>query len=172
MNELERSFMNELERSLVSNSAAAPPAHILGDLAEDLARREVAGAPRTIYEELWHIAFWQQATLDWIGGVETPYPEHAAEGFPTAEAIGRENWDSLRERFFAGVMKAAAAARDAARLERVIQCPSAPGSPVRTMTVREQLESLSAHNAYHFGRIVLLRQLLGAWPPELGGDSW
>jgi hypothetical protein len=31
----------------------------------------------------------------------------------------------------------------------------------RMMTVREQLESLGAHNAYHFGRIVLLRQLLG-----------
>jgi hypothetical protein len=31
--------------------------------------------------------------------------------------------------------------------------------PVRVMTVREQLESLGAHNAYHFGRIVLLRQV-------------
>jgi hypothetical protein len=40
------------------------------------------------------------------------------------------------------------------------------------MTVREQLESLAAHNAYHFGRIVLLRQINGAWPPTSGGDSW
>jgi len=164
--------MNELERSLVSNSAAAPPAHILGDLPAGLAHRGVAGVPRTIYAELWHIAFWQQITLDWIAGVATSYPEHAAEGFPTAETIERESWDALRERFFAGVMQAAAATRNAAKLEQVIQCPSAPGSPVRTMTVREQLESLSAHNAYHFGRIVLLRQLLGAWPPESGGDSW
>jgi uncharacterized damage-inducible protein DinB len=164
--------MNELERSLISNSAAAPPAHILGDLPAELVHREAPRAPRTIYEELWHIAFWQQITLDWIADVETPYPEHAAEGFPTAQAMERESWDALRERFFAGVMKAAAAKRDAAKLEQVIHCPSAPGSPVRTMTVREQLESLSAHNAYHFGRIVLLRQLLGAWPPEAGGDSW
>jgi uncharacterized damage-inducible protein DinB len=164
--------MNELERSLVSNSAAAPPAHILGDLPVGLAHREVAGAPRTIYEELWHIAFWQQMTLDWIDGVESPYPEHAAEGFPTAQAITRESWDALRDRFFDGVMKAAAATRDATKLEQVIQCPSPPGSPVRTMTVREQLESLTAHNAYHFGRIVLLRQICGAWPPASGGDSW
>jgi hypothetical protein len=40
------------------------------------------------------------------------------------------------------------------------------------MTVLEQLENLAAHNAYHLGRIVLLRQLLGAWPPPSGGDSW
>ncbi len=164
--------MNELERSLVSNSAAAPPAHILGDLPVGLAHREVAGAPRTIYEELWHIAFWQQMTLDWIDGVESPYPEHAAEGFPTAQAITRESWDALRDRFFDGVMKAAAATRDATKLEQVIQCPSPPGSPVRTMTVREQLESLTAHNAYHLGRIVLMRQICGTWPPASGGDSW
>ena len=39
------------------------------------------------------------------------------------------------------------------------------------MTVREQLESLAAHNAYHFGRIVLLRQLRQAWPPPSGGSA-
>jgi uncharacterized damage-inducible protein DinB len=164
--------MNELERALVSNSAAAPPAHILEGLSDELAHREVQGAPRTIYEELWHIAFWQQVTLEWIDGVETPYPEHASVGFPTAPDRQRESWDALRERFFDGVMKAAEAAQDTAKLERVIRCPSAPGATVRVMTVREQLESLAAHNAYHFGRIVLLRQICAAWPPASGGDSW
>jgi uncharacterized damage-inducible protein DinB len=164
--------MNELERALVSNSAAAPPAHILEGLSAELAHRKVGGSPRTIYEELWHITFWQEVTLEWIRGIERPYPEHAAEGFPTAQQIEQENWDALRERFFDGVMKAAAATRDAEWLEVVIRCPSPPGAPVRTMTVREQLESLAAHNAYHFGRIVLLRQICGAWPPASGGDSW
>jgi uncharacterized damage-inducible protein DinB len=164
--------MNELERALVSNSAAAPPAHILDDLSEELAHRETPHAPRTIYAELWHIAFWQQVTLEWIEGIETPYPEHAAEGFPTRQDMELENWDQLRSRFFTSLVKAAEATHDAAKLERIIQCPSAPGSPVRTMTVREQLESLTAHNAYHFGKIVLLRQLNGAWPPAAGGDTW
>jgi hypothetical protein len=58
------------------------------------------------------------------------------------------------------------------RLDVEVRCPSRPGQPTRTMTVREQLESLGAHNAYHFGRIVLLRQLLGLWPPPSGGFSW
>jgi hypothetical protein len=53
-----------------------------------------------------------------------------------------------------------------------VRCPSRPGEPVRVMTAREQLENLGAHNAYHFGRIVLLRQLLGAWPPRSGGYTW
>jgi hypothetical protein len=40
------------------------------------------------------------------------------------------------------------------------------------MTVREQLESFAAHNAYHLGRVVLLRQLMGSWPPPSGGLTW
>jgi hypothetical protein len=40
------------------------------------------------------------------------------------------------------------------------------------MTIREQLESLGAHNAYQCGRIVLLGQLQGLWPPPCGGFSW
>ncbi|HUB52846.1 MAG TPA: hypothetical protein VL986_11885, partial [Terracidiphilus sp.] len=63
-------------------------------------------------------------------------------------------------------------ANDPSRLSRLVRCPSRPGQPTRTMTVLEQLENLAAHNAYHLGRIVLLRQLLGAWPPPSGGDSW
>jgi hypothetical protein len=40
------------------------------------------------------------------------------------------------------------------------------------MPVQEELISLAAHNAYHFGRIVLLRQLLETWPPPSGGFRW
>lgn len=164
--------MNELERTLISNSAAAPPAQILESVNDQLAHRKIAGSPRTIYEELWHIAFWQQMTLAWNDGMETPYPEHASLGFPTAQQIELESWDELCKRFFAGIAKAAATAGDPEKLGRMIRCQSPPGRPARTMTVREQLESLAAHNAYHFGRIVLLRQIAGAWPPASGGDTW
>jgi len=164
--------MNELEQTLIGDSAAAPPSHILEALTTDLAHRRIANVPHTIYEELWHITFWQQVTLDWVGGIETPFPAHPTAGFPTEADTERESWDELRERFFEGNRKAAAAARDLGRLEQPIRCPSRPGASVRTMSVREQLESLAAHNAYHFGRIVLLRQLNQAWPPPSGGFSW
>jgi uncharacterized damage-inducible protein DinB len=164
--------MNELEQVLMGDSAHTPPATILEGLASEAAHRTVAGAPRTIYEELWHIAFWQQMTLDWVRGIETAYPVHASDGFPNAGDAAHENWDRLRQRFYKTNKEAGAAALDASRLGVLVRCPSRPGMPVRTMTVREQLESLGAHNAYHFGRIVLLRQLLGLWPPPSGGFSW
>jgi hypothetical protein len=97
---------------------------------------------------------------------------HASNGFPTADDAAREDWNQLRLRFFTTNREAAQAALDTNRLDVEVRCPSRPEMPVRVMTVREQLESLGAHNAYHLGRIVLLRQLMGLWPPPSGGFSW
>ena len=164
--------MNELEQILIGDSFAAPPAHILEGLTDDLVHRKPVGVSHSIYEELWHIVFWQQVTLDWITGTETPFPASPSDGFPTVLDMEREDWPQLCERFFSGANDAAAAARDESRVNQPVRCPSRPGHPVRIMTVRDQLESLGAHNAYHLGRTVLLRQLLGAWPPKSGGFSW
>jgi hypothetical protein len=165
-------MMDELERVLIGNSAAAPAARIVEGVSDVLAHNRIPGAPRTIYEELWHVAFWLQVTLNWIDGIQTPYPEHASEGFPSAADIAKESWPDLCQRFLHSLELALAAIHDPAKLARVVRCPSPPGAPVRTMSVREQLESLAAHNAYHFGRIVLMRQICEAWPPPSGGDSW
>jgi uncharacterized damage-inducible protein DinB len=164
--------MNELQQILVGEAAAAAPAHILDGLTDELVHRKPAGAPHSIYEELWHTAFWLEISLNWIDGVETPYPASAVEGFPTVLDMEREDWTALRTRFLLGLERAAEAAGDAEWLDQSVRCPSRPGEPVRVMTVREQLENLGAHNAYHLGRTVLLRQLLGVWPPSAGGYSW
>ncbi len=169
--------MSELQEILSGDGYAAPPKRILEGLAsaetgEALTHRKPVGAPHSIYEELWHVVFWQQITLDWIAGIETPYPKSSLDGFPTVLDMEKEPIGALCERFFAGLNAADEVANDNSRHDREIRCTSRPGQPVRTMTVLEQIENLAAHNAYHLGRIVLLRQLLGVWPPRSGGDSW
>jgi uncharacterized damage-inducible protein DinB len=169
--------MNELAQALIAESYAAPPSHILEGLTDDLVHRELPNVPHPIYAELWHLAFWQQITLDWIAGIETPYPNQPSDGFPEKSHTepSQEPWEHLRHRFLHGAEQAAAAAQethDAHRLDHLVRCPSRPGAPTRIMSVRDQLISLAAHNAYHLGRIVLLRQLLQAWPPPSGGFTW
>jgi uncharacterized damage-inducible protein DinB len=164
--------MSELEQAIIGDSYAASPSTVLEQLAPELAHQVPVGAPHSLYEELWHIAFWQQITLDWIEGIETPFPASPVDGFPTVYDAEREDWHQLCRRFFEGAEKAAEAARNPNVLGKSVRCPSKPGTPTRVMTVREQLESLAAHNAYHLGRIVLLRQLLGSWPPPSGGYRW
>jgi hypothetical protein len=114
------------------------------------------------------MAFWQDISLDWVEGRPTAYPLHASEGFPANQT---ESWPSVRDRFLKGIEIAASVAEDDARLDTIVACPRT-NEPDRVMTVREQLESLAAHNGYHLGRIVLLRQLQGIWPPPDGGESW
>jgi len=162
--------MNELAQAIIAESYAAPPSHIIEGLTDDLVHRELPNVPHTIYAELWHITFWQQMTLDWIANIETPYPTKPSDGF--ASKPNTETWDQLRQRFLSGADQAAAAAEDTLRLDHPVRCPSRPGAPTRVMSMRDQLISLATHNAYHLGRIVLLRQLLQSWPPVSGGFTW
>jgi uncharacterized damage-inducible protein DinB len=164
--------MTELTRALTADSFAAHPAHILEGIDDALAHATFPKVPHTLYAELWHIVFWQQISLDWIEGTESPVPAHASAGFPTPEQTAAEPWPQLRERFLTGMRQAGAHADDIANLDRAIRCPATPYFPVRVMTVRDQLISLAGHNAYHLGRMVLLRQLLGAWPQPAGGFTW
>jgi len=166
--------MNELAQALIAESYAAPPSHVLEGLTDDLVHRELPNVPHTIYAELWHLTFWQQITLDWIAGVETPYPNQPSDGFPKNPPTesSQEPWEELCHRFLHGAEQAAASAEDSQRLDHSVRCPSRPGAPTRIMSVRDQLISLAAHNAYHLGRIVLLRQLLQAWPTASGAFTW
>jgi uncharacterized damage-inducible protein DinB len=164
--------MNELALTFIGDSAHTPPSHILEALPDAIAHARVPGATHTIYDELWHATYWQQVMLERVRGLATPSPDHNSASFPSAEQTRAESWADLCVRFITGVEEAATLAEgDASQLDAVVGCPS-PDNPGRRMTVREQLESFAAHNAYHFGRIVLLRQVLGIWPPPSGGLTW
>ncbi|MDE3199460.1 MAG: DinB family protein [Acidobacteriota bacterium] len=164
--------MTELQEILIGAGAAAEPRHVVDGLTDELVHRKPAGAPHSIYEELWHVTFWLRMSLDWVQGKPTPYPASAVDGFPTVLDMEREDWMALRTRFLNDLQEAAEIAGDERALEVVVECPSKPGVATRHMTAREQLENAAAHDAYHMGRIVLLRQMLGVWPPAGGGYTW
>lgn len=150
--------MTPLQRLLIADGAFATPAHILESLSADQAKTRPPGAPHSLYEELWHMAFWQRLMLSVVRSEPVSYPEHAAESWPEDnESLTGESWNALVRRFLAELDEAADVA----------------GSPaVENEKVRGELETLAAHNAYHFGRMVFLRQLMGLWPPPSGGDTW
>jgi len=39
------------------------------------------------------------------------------------------------------------------------------------LTMADELNSVAVHNAYHLGKIVALRQRIGAWPPTADADA-
>ena len=148
-------------KHLFLTSEFAPRDHILKGLTLEQVSTRPAGAPHSIYEELWHAAEWQRLVLEqdeaayarWEQGGQFP-PNPA----PDAEAT----WQELVNSFLAYSERAVELARDEAWLETE-ETADNPG-----FTWRNALEVLSVHSAYHMGKIVLLRQLLGVWtpPPE------
>lgn len=154
--------MTHLQRLLISDGAFVTPAHALANLSANEIKARPCGAPHSIYEELWHMRFWQRLILSVIRGEPVTYTGRVAEGWPEDnEALTEEAWGDLVAEFLTDLEEAAALA-GSPRLTEV----------VKEKTVREHLESIAGHNAYHVGQVVFLRQLQGLWPPPSGGDTW
>ncbi len=117
----------------------------------------------SLYEELWHIDYWLRFSLTMRRGKGRAIPAHSSETFPSDNAtLDKASGRELLDRVHEGLDTLAGLARDETGLERTFH-------PDRT--VRDELTVVASHNAYHFGRMVTLRQLLEIWPSKLG-DTW
>lgn len=155
--------MNEREL-LIDTTPFVPPARALEALEGDDAERRVAGSPHSIAELVAHMIFWQ----DWFGrraqGTGEPMAATAAAGWPT---VVPGSWPDLRERFLAGLERLAALGPDDRPLAPPIEFP-----PLAHYSVHDALVHVAQHNAHHLGQVVLLRQLMGRWPPPSGRWTW
>jgi hypothetical protein len=122
--------------------------HILSGLTLEQVTLRPDGASHSIYEELWHVVAYQQSVVAAGDPNGDRYPRVAPEH--------EEQWDELVRVFMDGARAAAAMGNSPERLAVEIQ----PGH-----TMADELNCVAVHNAYHFGKIVALRQRIGAWPP-------
>ncbi len=142
---------------LLLTGGFTPRARLLRGLTLEHVGVRPPGAPHSIYQELWHAATCLKLTLE--GGtaalgvwpLEDHFPQNAA---PPSQEV----WDELVASFLADSERAVRQADDAGWLESL-------ESAETEWTWRNGLEFLAVHSAYHLGRIVLLRQLLGVWGP-------
>ena len=112
------------------------------------------GASNTIYEELWHVTAYQTSIVDPIDPNTDRFPKEA----PKHE----DEWHALVQRFLEGARAAAALGQEPERLAAEVE----PG-----LTLGDDLNCVAIHNAYHLGKIVAMRQQIGAWPPIEESDS-
>jgi uncharacterized damage-inducible protein DinB len=106
------------------------------------------GASHSIYEELWHVVAYQQSIVASGDPNGDRYPRTAPEH--------EDQWHDLVRLFLDGARAAAALGQAPERLARELE----PG-----VTLADELNCVAIHNAYHLGKIVALRQRIGAWPP-------
>jgi len=163
--------MNELQRLIASNGAFTPPLRIMDAIPSESRGARPAGVTHSIAEELWHIVYWFDRFLAWTRRESLPYPVSADEGWRTLNVVTSEEWDFLQSRFSRDLDEAIQLAAGSPRvlLAQETTCREPGRAP---LTMYEALVNIAVHNAYHFGRVVQLRQMLGIWPPPGGGDRW
>jgi uncharacterized damage-inducible protein DinB len=155
-----------LREFLSSPVAYLAPEKALDGLGAADAERRVEGAPHSVAEIVAHLAFWQ----DWFHarcqGQATPIVSRAAEGWP---AVSANSWPVVRSRFTDRLEQLATIADGdvTRRLQPPIEFP-----PLANYTVGDALVHVATHNAHHLGQVVVLRQLVGAWPPPAGSWTW
>jgi len=120
------------------------------------------GVSHSVYQLLKHMAYWQDWVVAWLEGQSPALPRHASGGWRgEAGPSGRRDWDAAVQQFRRGLR----------RLER--GCRGAGLASGRSRKSRlEMLHTIGAHDSYHAGQVVFLRQILGKWPPPSGGLTW
>jgi uncharacterized damage-inducible protein DinB len=126
---------------------------ILSGLTLEQVQRRPSEQSHSIYEELWHAARWQTiiVTRD-----EELYKSWQSDELYPSHPPKEWEWPALVAEFLSGLEKALDWASAPEKLDVEVE----PG-----VTMGDVLHSLAVHNAYHMGKIVALRQSLGAWPP-------
>lgn len=127
---------------------------ILSGLTLDQVTRRPSEQTHSIYEELFHTVRWQTMVvrLD----KRRNEIEQGGELYPAHPPEQEEEWIALVTEFLSGLEKALDWASSPEKLAVEVDAG---------VTMGDELHSLAVHNAYHMGKIVALRQLIGAWPP-------
>ena len=135
-------------------------------LSADDAARRVVGATHTIAEIVAHLSFWQDWFYARCTGDPQPMVTSAATGWP---AVGDDQWPTVQSHFI-GRLHQLAALADGDISRRVV--PPIEFPPLASYTIADSVIHVATHNAHHLGQVIVLRQMLGAWPPPAGSWTW
>ena len=162
-----------LSELLRGKGAHADPVASVEDLSADLAARQVVGFPHSVGQLVSHMNYWMDYELRRIRGERPAFPEHSSESFPpSATPSGPREWDHLRKRFADLLMDFDMLANSSPQeMQRQIESVH-EGDTKLAGTLEAVLWQMVAHNSYHTGQIAMIRQILKAWPPRGGGDTW
>jgi uncharacterized damage-inducible protein DinB len=80
-------------------------------------------------------------------------------------------WPGVHRQFLSGLEHLAALGNHDGRAEKPV-APPIEFPPLAQYTIRDALVHVANHNAHHLGQIIVLRQMMGLWPPPSGSWTW
>lgn len=124
---------------------------ILSNLTIEQVKHTPSAQVHSIYEELWHATRWQTIMVDRDEALYERWEQ--GERYPMNPPETEEDWSALVAEFLQGLEKALAWGASPEKLRMEVD----PG-----VTMADVLETLAVHNAFHMGKIVAIKEAMGA----------
>jgi len=162
MNDETEHIRNAIDHALSGQGAHVGTKDLFQGLGWKAAGMRPEAFPHSLFQLLNHLNFWQDWVVEWLDGGNPKVPKHAAGGWPgRPRPTNAKEWQRAVRKFRSGLTRLARQASEADLLtER--------GKHSRL----EMLQAIASHNSYHAGQVVVLRRVLGKWPPLSGGLTW
>lgn len=149
-------------RALSGKGAHAAAASVFSGVDAKTAGTRPDKLAHSLHQLLGHIVFWQDWVVQWLKGEKPRVPKHASGSWPAGPAPrNATEWKREVRQFQSGL-------KELQRLSTEADLPTRLGKQSRL----EMIHALASHNSYHLGQAVVLRQMLGKWPPRSGGLTW
>jgi uncharacterized damage-inducible protein DinB len=149
------------KRALSGKDAHVKVLNAVEGLDWTIAGKRPNGVEHSIYQLVNHVVYWQEWVVRWLDGEKPDVPKHAAGGWPgEVEPANSEEWEEVKRRLGKALDALSSRCGEDLLSMRGRKCPI------------DMLQPIAQHTSYHIGQVVLLRQMLGAWPPPSGGVTW
>jgi uncharacterized damage-inducible protein DinB len=151
-----------LINALKGVNAHISPEKVLEDLTIETAGKEINNSPHTIWQILKHINYWQDKFISYIKDESTPRSLTAKEGWSfLSSPANNEELEREIKNFSNGL-----------EVMENLNEQELNAKAQRYKTGYDVLQAMASHTSYHIGEIVILRRIIGSWPPPSGGDTW
>ncbi|MGI9545229.1 MAG: DinB family protein [Cyclobacteriaceae bacterium] len=154
-----------MQDALLGTRAHLSPEQMLEGLDHKAAGQQIPNSPHTIWQLIKHLNYWQDRFIARLEGLTTLPAKTSDDGWQFGAAPSDEMaWQQEVEKFLGSITYVKnVCLREAKCLDPKMGDYRSGFSIV---------QSMASHISYHMAEVVLLRRMLGAWPPPSGGYTW
>lgn len=160
----------EILQEILSDALSGKQVHVTIERAlEGLTWRQsgslVAQSPHTIWQLLQHLNYWQDRFISRIEGLKVLPAKSSDDGW--AFPVAPQNENEYKQEV--GKLLTGISYITETLLRETGDLSCSKGDYPHGYGV---IRAMASHQSYHLGEIVLLRRILGLWPPPSGGFTW
>lgn len=160
----------ELTCKILCGALSGQRAHVSAERAfEGLSWRQVGdyvpNSPHTIWQLLKHLNYWQDRFISRMEGMKVLPAKTSDDGWQFDPApVDEDDFKKELGKLITGINYTT---------ETLLTQANKLHEPKGDYDSGfECIQAMASHLSYHLGEVVLLRRLMGTWPPPSGGYTW